>query len=96
MALEDFPAAAIGLEQALHQGRRQGRGGEQHAAAEQAGPVHQPRQGGQVVDIEVVDLVEHQVGSHQAEQWRYLVSAAQAFAGGHQVVDGAGQDGRLE
>ncbi len=39
-------SGAIGLEQPTHQRGRQGRGGQQHAAAEQTGPMHQASQRG--------------------------------------------------
>jgi hypothetical protein len=82
-------ALQIGLEQGLHQIGRQGGRRQQHAGAEQAGPVHQPGECGQVVQVEVVGLVEHQITAHQAQQRRDLPAAAVALGGRHQVVDGA-------
>ena len=61
--------------------------------AQQAGPMHQACQRGQVGDVEVVGLVQHQVAAHQAQHGRDLAAAALAFGGGRQVVDGADQHG---
>ena len=89
VALEFGPAGGVGEVQALHQCRWQGRRGQQHPAAEQAGPMYEAGEGREVGDVEVVGLVQHQVGRHEPQHWQDLVAAPGAFAGGHQVVDGA-------
>jgi hypothetical protein len=62
--------------------------------AQQARPVHQPGERGQVGHVKVVGLVQHQVAGQQAQHGRNLAAAAQAFGGGGEVVDGADQQGR--
>ncbi len=82
----------IGLVQPLHQRRRQGRRGEQHPRAEHAGPVDQARQRGEVVQVEVVHLVEHEVAAEQAQHGGDLAPTAEPVGGGHEVIHGAGED----
>ena len=89
-------SGAIGLEQPFDQSRRQGGGGKQHAAAEQAGPVDEAAEGGQVFDAEVIRLVENQIAGHEPQHGRYLMAAACALAGRHQVIDGAGEQRRVD
>ena len=55
----DSAAVAVGVAQADDHVGGEGGGGEQDAAAEQSGPVNQPREGGQVFGGEVVGFVEH-------------------------------------
>ena len=48
------PSGAVGIEQAFNQGWGQRGGGEQYAAAEQAGTMYKAAEGWQIVDAEVV------------------------------------------
>ena len=93
---EFHPPGAVGLEQPFDQGRRQGGGGKQYPATEQAGPVDEAAEGGQIVDAEVIRLVEHQIAGHEPQHGRYLMAAACALAGGHQVIDGADEQRRVD
>ena len=56
--------------------------------------MHQAGQRRQVVDVEIVGLIEHQVTAHQPQHGRNLAAAAFAFGGGRQMVDGADQQRR--
>ena len=94
VALKVPAAIAIGIEQATHQGRRQGRRRQQYARTQQAGPMHEAGQRRQVVDVEIVRLVEHEVAAHQAQHRCDLAPAALAFGRGRQVVDGANEHRR--
>ena len=96
MLLELLPTSQIGLKQAFDQSRRQGCRRKQYPAAQHAGPMHQTAERRQVLHSEIVRLVEHQIGTHQAQHGWNLVTAARAFGGGHQVIDGAHQNGRVE
>ena len=91
VALEVLTPIAVGLEQALHQRGRQRRRRQQHPRAEQAGPVHQSGQRGQIGQVEVVGFVQHQVAAEQAQHRGDLAAAALAFSRGGQVVNGADQ-----
>ena len=53
--------------------------------------MHQPGEGGQIGQVEVVGLVQHQVAAHQAQHGGNLAATALAFGGGGEVVDGADQ-----
>ena len=56
--------------------------------------MHQAGERGQVVDVEIVGLVQHQVTAHQPQHGGNLAATALAFGGGRQVVDGAYQNRR--
>ena len=89
-----LPALPVGLEHAFDQRRRQGGRRDQQASAQQSDPVHQPRQGGHVVQVEIVEFVEHHVAAEQAQHGRDLVPRTLGLGGRHEVVDGADQHGR--
>ena len=84
-------AIAVGLKQALDQGRWQRGGRQQHPCAQQPGPVHQAGEGGQVGQVKVIGLVQHQVTTQQAQHGCNLAATALALGGGGQVVNGADQ-----
>ena len=92
--LEMTSTIAVSLKQALHQGGWQGSRGQQHARAQQPGPMHQAGQRWQIVYIEVVWLVKHQITAHQPQHGRNLTATAFAFSRWRQVVNGANQQGR--
>ena len=96
VALELQAPVPVGLEQTLHQGWRQRGRRQQHPCAQHPGPVHQPGQCGQVVDVEVIGLVQHQIAAHQTQHRRDLPAAPLALGGGHQMVDGAHQQRRQQ
>ena len=58
------PSGAVGIEQAFNQGWGQRGGGEQYAAAEQAGTMYKAAEGWQIVDAEVVGFIKNQVAAH--------------------------------
>ena len=93
VALVHGTPGAVGQKQPFHQRRGQRGRGQQHPAAQQARPMHQPGEGGQVGHVEIVGLVQHQIAGQQAQHGGDLAAPAQAFGGRGEVVHGAHQQG---
>ncbi len=68
------PSCPVGAVHTLHQCRRQRRRGQDHACAKHAGPMHEAGEGGQVVEVVVVQLVQDEIGAHQPQHRRDLPS----------------------
>ncbi len=90
--LKDASAGAPGIIQALYQRGWQGGRRQQDITAQHPDPVNQTGQCRQVIQIEVIGFVQHQVGCQQAQHRRDLMPTTGALGGGHQVVNGADED----
>lgn len=56
--------------------------------------MHQAREGGQIVQVKVIEFVKHQISTHQAQHRGNLAACALCFGGGHEVVNSADQQWR--